>query len=38
VQYTIKILLEVTAKLVHDFVADETLEIGYAREEVVVVI
>jgi hypothetical protein len=33
-----KVPLEVTAKLVHNFVADEALEIGYAREVVVVVI
>jgi hypothetical protein len=33
-----KVPLEVTAKLVHDFVADKALEIGYAREAVVVVI
>jgi hypothetical protein len=30
--------LEVTAKLVHNFVADKALEIGDAREAVVVVI
>jgi hypothetical protein len=33
-----KVPLEVTAKLVRDFIADEALEIGYAREAVVVVI
>jgi hypothetical protein len=33
-----KVPLKVTAKLVHDFVADKALEIGYAREAVVVVI
>jgi hypothetical protein len=33
-----KVPLEVTAKLVHDFVADKALEIGDAREAVLVVI
>jgi hypothetical protein len=33
-----KVPLKVTAKLVHNFVTDKALEIGYAREVVVVVI